>query len=110
MAPPAVAVGGGAGGADRPAPDLQLARRIPASSGGGQGGGKRRPGWRGGGSLTVRRLFMAARREGEREGGTGGRRGERRPRDRRRRDRGRCGRCAAEDALSWGEEVGWAEG
>jgi hypothetical protein len=62
--------GGGAGGAERPSPDLQLARRIPASGGvrPGRGGGDRAEGRgdRGGGSLTVRRLFMAARREGER--------------------------------------------
>jgi hypothetical protein len=70
MAPPAVAVG-----EERAAPKGRLqisssrggSRRAAESARGG-GGGDRAEGRgdRGGGSLTVRRLFMAARREGER--------------------------------------------
>jgi hypothetical protein len=63
----------GAGSADEPAPDLELARRIPdARPSGREGRGARRGGEEKG--RTVRRLFMAAgvaRRERSRQAGTG---------------------------------------
>jgi hypothetical protein len=104
VSPPRTRKPARAGGrADYPAPDLELARRIPAS-------GLRKqekPSRRGGKKEETGRLPRGGcswRRGGlcGEEIETGKRRGERgEPRGG--RGRRRCGRCAAEDALSGGE-------